>query len=169
VTPKQEQFCREYLIDLNATQAAIRAGYSAKTAGQTANENLKKPQIQARVAELQNERQERTDITADRVLEALATIAFMDPRRVYRPDGQINPTEIPDDLAKAVAGIEPGQYGTKIKFNDRLKALELIGRHLAMFTDKVETKITEGQVTIFLPDNGRGNKDASDRNDSPDK
>lgn len=69
LTPKQEMFCREYLIDLNGTQAAIRAGYSAKTAGQIAEQNLKKLEIQSYLEELKGERQESTKITAEWVLK----------------------------------------------------------------------------------------------------
>lgn len=69
LTPKQEAFCREFLVDLNGTQAAIRAGYSASTARQTAAENLSKPAISERIAELQAGRARRTDIAADDVTE----------------------------------------------------------------------------------------------------
>lgn len=78
LTDKQEMFCREYLIDLNATQAAIRAGYSAKTANRTASENLSKPDIQNRIAELKAKRNEDVGIDADYVLRRLVEIDQMD-------------------------------------------------------------------------------------------
>lgn len=76
LTPKQEQFCNEYLIDLNATQAALRAGYSSKTAGSQGERLLRNVDVATRIQELQSQRSERTQITADRVLEELALIAF---------------------------------------------------------------------------------------------
>lgn len=82
LTPKQQRFVGEYLVDLNATQAAIRAGYSARTAGKIGSENLSKPEIAAAVSAAQDERAKRTGITADRVLQELALIAFGDARRL---------------------------------------------------------------------------------------
>ena len=78
LTPKQTRFVQEYLIDLNATQAAIRAGYSAKTAFAIGHENLSKPNIAAAITEAQAKRAERAEITADRVLEELGEIGFAD-------------------------------------------------------------------------------------------
>lgn len=156
MTPKQNQFCREYLIDLNSTQAAVRAGYSKRTATKIGSENLTKPDIQAKLLELITQRSERTDVDADRVLGRLVTIANFDPRRLFDEEGNmIQPHQLPEDVAKVVTGIEYGKFGVRIKIADRLKALELLGRHLGMFTDRIETKITEGRVTIYLPDNGR--------------
>ena len=167
MTPKQEQFCHEYLIDLNGTQAAIRAGYSAKRADAIASENLRKPVIAERISELIRERTEAVEITTDRILTGLARIAFADPRRSFDDDGQIDPKKIPGDLADAVAGIEPGQHGTKIKLADRLKALELLGRYKSLFTDRVEHTGVVGQVHIFLPDNGRDPELQKDVIDEP--
>jgi phage terminase small subunit len=158
VTPKREKFCQEYLIDLNATQAAIRAGYSKKTASSMGEQLLRFLEVQNRISQLQRKRIERTEVTADHVINALARIANIDPRRMYDEDGQLIPAnKLPDDIAMAVAGIEHGDKGgIKIKLNDRLKALELLGRHLAMFTDKVEASVkASGNVTIYLPENGR--------------
>ena len=76
MTPKQERFCEEYLVDLNATQAAIRAGYSEKTAKDIACQNLAKLNIQERIAGLRKEQSERTQITADRVVEELKYIGL---------------------------------------------------------------------------------------------
>lgn len=118
LTAKQERFCTEYIIDLNATQAAIRAGYSVKTANRIASENLSKLDIQRKIQELQQERAERTEITQDRVLKELAGIGF--------------------------APITKG----KIKAADKTKALELLGRHLGMFTDKLQI---EGDIKTINP------------------
>ena len=76
LTPKQQRFCDEYLIDLNATQAAIRAGYSEKTAYRTGADNLRKPQIEEYIAKRQKELSRSTEITQERVIKELALIAF---------------------------------------------------------------------------------------------
>lgn len=106
LTPKQEMFVREYLIDLNATQAAIRAGYSAKTARQIGEENLSKPDIAAAVQAGMNKRAEKALITADEVLANIKRLAMK--------------AEDMDDTGNA------------------LRANELLGKHLKLFTDKVE-------------------------------
>jgi len=77
LTDKQEMFCREYLIDLNATQAAIRAGYSEKTANRTGSENLSKPDVAQRIINLKSARNERVEIKADYVLHRLVEIDQM--------------------------------------------------------------------------------------------
>lgn len=88
---KQEMFCREYLIDLNATQAAIRAGYSEKTANRTASENLSKPDIQLRISELLKKRSDRLQIDADYVLKRLVEIDQIDVLDILRDDGKLKP------------------------------------------------------------------------------
>lgn len=82
LNPKQQRFVDEYLVDLNATQAAIRAGYSVDTAGSIGHENLKKPEIQLAIAEARKLQQERTGITADKVLKEIASIAMADAREL---------------------------------------------------------------------------------------
>lgn len=157
MTPKQERFVQEYLVDLNATQAAIRAGYSAKTAGVQGFDLLKKPEIQEAVAAAQQERGRRTAITADRVLQELARIAFFDLRRLYREDGSLKAMhELDDDAAAVLASVEVvemaggGKFGgdegvehvpmytKKAKIPDKVAALGLAMRHLGMLKDKVE-------------------------------
>ena len=139
LTDKQKRFCEEYLIDLNATQAAIRAGYSQKTAFSIGVENLKKPLVQEYLQKLMDERSQRTEITADRVLQELAAIAFSDRTAIAQiEDGGIvtfTPTnQLDKDAKKTISGIENGKYGTKVTTYDKVKALELIGKHLGMFT-----------------------------------
>lgn len=82
LTPKQQRFVDEYLVDLNGTQAAIRAGYSPGTARQMAAENLSKPYIELAIAEARKAQQERTSINADRVLQEIAAIALADSREL---------------------------------------------------------------------------------------
>lgn len=139
LTPKQAAFVAEYLIDLNATQAAIRAGYSAKTAAVIGVENLRKPNIDAAIQEALQKRAERTEISQDNVLLEIAKLAFLDPRRFYAPDGSLVAIpDLPDDVAAAVAGMEVSPEGIrKVKIADKLKALELAARHLGMFRDNL--------------------------------
>ena len=91
LTDKQEMFCREYLIDLNATQTAIRAGYSAKTANRTASENLSKPDIQSRIAELKAQCNDLVDINATYVLIRLVEIDQMDVLDILTSTGELKP------------------------------------------------------------------------------
>ncbi|ABF63533.1 PBSX phage terminase small subunit [Ruegeria sp. TM1040] len=156
LTAKQERFVAEYLIDLNATQAAIRAGYSAKTAYSVGHENLKKPEIAKAIQEANSKRSERTEITQDRVLQEFARIGFADirkavawgstpadllegdeggdegtPASVY-PVDLVRSSEVDDDTAAAIAEVSLTKGGVKLKMHDKLSALEKLARHLGM-------------------------------------
>lgn len=111
LTAKQAAFVQEYLVDFNATQAAIRAGYSEKTAGKIGFENLQKPEIQAAIKDAMGDREKRTHINQDFVLSELYKIA----------------TQGADDGPES-----------SLKYSNKLKALELLGKHMAMFTDRSE-------------------------------
>lgn len=148
MTPKQKRFCEEYLIDLNSTQAAIRAGYSEKTSYSIGQENLKKPEISNTIQQLMQERQSRTQITQDRVLKELSRIAFFDIRKLYKEDGSLKkPNELDDDAAAVLSGIdivemavgeEAFGFTKKVKIFDKNSALTLAMRHLGMLNDKIE-------------------------------
>jgi len=146
LTEKQALFVQEYLVDLNATQAAIRAGYSEETAGAIGYENLKKPEILEKIQEAMDARAARTEITQDRVLYELAKTAFADVTDFVTVEKKknssvvtIKPTsEIPKEKLGAIASIKQGRSGIEVKLNDKGKALELLGRHLGMFQDKQE-------------------------------
>jgi len=152
LTPKQQRFVEEYLIDLNATQAATRAGYSDKTARKIGNENLTKPDIQGEIQKRMKDREKRTGVTQDKVLKELATIGFADVTDYVRIEaGQVkikSTADIPKDKIGAIAGIKEGANGIEVKLNDKGKALELLGRHLGMFKDKMELS---GDVSINNP------------------
>lgn len=143
MTKKQKRFIEEYLIDLNATQAAIRAGYSPDTAKSIGSENLTKPDIQARIAKAMAERSRRTGINADRVVMELAKIAFVNASDVIDAEtATLKPDAAPEDTA-AIQSVKVKTFGEdglerEIKMADKLKALELLGKHLGMFKDKVE-------------------------------
>jgi len=138
LTAKQQRFVDEYLIDLNATKAAIRAGYSEKTAFSIGTENLRKPLIQKAIQQRKQAREQRTEITQDRVIQELADIGFAKATDYARivPDGGVDFVST-DDLTEsqkaAVVSIKETQNGTEIRLADKLKALELIGKHLGMF------------------------------------
>lgn len=123
---KQEQFCLEYMIDLNATQAAIRAGYSEKTAGAIGTENLHKPLIRARIEEMQRERAEKNKLDAQWVLEKLTD--------VVSKSLQEKEVEKWDYAEKKLLGTGEYVYDSQ----GANKALELIGKHIGMFKDKIE-------------------------------
>lgn len=152
LTPKQAEFVRQYLVDLNATQAAIRAGYSEKTAYSTGQRMLKNVEVQNAIAQAQVQRTKRTEITADRVVAELAKIAFADPRELmeWGPEGVKlkDSADLTEGQAASVA--EVSETTTKdggslrLKKHDKVKALELLGRHLGMFTDKVKNEISGG-------------------------
>ena len=143
MTKKQKRFVEEYLIDLNATQAAIRAGYSPDTAKSIGSENLTKPDIQARIAKAMAERSRRTGVNADRVIMELAKIAFVNASDVIDADtATVKADALPEDTA-AIQSVKVKTFGEdglerEIKMADKLKALELLGKHLGMFKDKVE-------------------------------
>lgn len=143
LTEKQKSFVREYLLDLNATQAAIRAGYSAKTAEVIANQLLKKTLVQAALQSAQNARAKRLNISADRVLEELARCGMYDPRKLFYPDGNPRPiTELDDDTAAALVSVDVinttndlGETTRVMKYRlaPKEQALDKLMRHLGLF------------------------------------
>lgn len=143
MTKKQKRFVEEYLIDLNATQAAIRAGYSPDTARSIGNENLTKPDIRAHIDRAMAERSRRTGVNADRVVTELAKIAFVNAVDVIDHEtATVKEGALPEDTA-AIQSVKVKTFGEdglerEIKMADKLKALELLGKHLGMFKDKVE-------------------------------
>ena len=135
---KQERFVQEYLIDRNATAAAIRAGYSKKTARAIGAENLTKPNIVAEIEKRSKRLVSKLEITQERVREELAAIAFAngtDFATITR-NGLVRliPTDdLPEDKKKAIASIKEGKFGVEVKLSDKVKALELLGRDMGMF------------------------------------
>lgn len=142
MTKKQKRFVEEYLIDLNATQAAIRAGYSPHTAKDIGCENLAKPNIAAAVSQAMAERSRRTGINQDRVLQELARIGFAKITDVIDPEtAKIRVDASDDDLACIQSiKIKPNEFGTEreVKLYDKKSALVDLGKHLGLFKDKVE-------------------------------
>jgi len=166
LSDKQRRFVEEYMVDLNATQAAIRAGYSLNTAHSIGSENLTKPEIQKAIQEKQKELSEATNISAKRILEEYAKIAFSDVRELFTPDNNLyDIRQLDDSTAGAISSVEIDalnvqgmQVGEtkKVKMYNKLTALEALGKHLGIFEKDNKQKAAEGAVTIFqLPDNGR--------------
>lgn len=171
LTDKQKRFCEEYLIDLNATQAAIRAGYSPKTAEQTASRLLRNVKVQEYIAKRQKELSRSTEITQERVIKELALIAFSnnadyahvvekklqveaggalvdvldkDGKPVmYRTVEPVLTEELTEEQKRALAVIKKGRDGLEVKSCDKVKALELLGKHLGIFTDKIEANVND--------------------------
>jgi len=164
---RQRRFVAEYLVDLNATQAAIRAGYSRKTADVQGPRLLGNVRVAAAIREAGKAREQRTGFTADRVLEELGRLAFSDVRKLYNADGTLkNPTEWPDDIALAVSAVEVVEKTAttsldededgnptlkqepiqvkKVKLLDKLGALNLGMQHLAMLKTRVEHSGPDG-------------------------
>lgn len=159
MTEKQKIFADEYLIDLNATRAYRVAYPSVKkdeTAAQAGSRMLRNVKVAAYISERMEERQKRTEITQDRVVQELASIAFARATDYVeiRSNGTnsvvvIKPTtELSEEQVRAIAGIKEGANGIEIKLNDKEKALELLGRHLGMWNDKINV---EGQVEAKNP------------------
>ena len=154
MTEKQKIFADEYLIDLNATRAYRKAYPSVKkdeTAAQAGSRMLRNVKVAEYIAERMQARQERTEITQDRVLEELAAIAFAratDYAEVKDDQVFIKDTAgLSENQIKAIAGIKQGKFGIEVKLSDKEKALELLGRHLGMFKDRVEVSGLEEEKT----------------------
>lgn len=161
LTAKQKRFCDEYLIDLNATQAAIRAGYSPKTACEQASRLLANVKVQDEIAIEMAERSKRTGINQDRVLMEIAKMAFVNIDDVIDLDtAKVKRTATKEDLACIQSvKIKPTEFGTEreIKLCDKKSNLELLGKHLGMFKDKVELE-ADMDLNINI-DYGDGSED----------
>lgn len=165
LSPKQNAFVAEYLVDGNGVQAARRAGYKGtdEVLASVAHENLRKPQIAKAVAEAQARRQQRLDLQADDILRELLRLARTDIGQAYDEKGRLKPIhEMPEDVRRAISGVKVFEEfeGTgkdrvqigevrEVKFWDKVKGLELLGKHLKLFTEKVEHS---GTVKIAVVD-----------------
>lgn len=151
LTAKQERFVEEYLKDLNATQACIRAGYSAKNADKIGPELLGKTRVAAAIQIAMNKRSKKVAVTQEQVINELRRIAFggMGKLASWNPSGVAfkDSSELDEDTLATVQEVNEStnQHGgsLKIKQFDKVKALELLGRHLGMWNDKLE--INEGE------------------------
>jgi len=131
LSPKQEMFVKEYLVDLNATQAAKRAGYNAKTAYSQGQRLLKKVEIQSAIAAAQQDRAKRVEISQDYVLSNLTEIVERTMQRA--PVCNMKGEQVQDD-----EGNNLWEFDAK----SANRALELLGKHLGLFTDKVQQEVS---------------------------
>lgn len=162
LTLRRQRFADEYMVDLNATAAYRRSGFSgsAKVCQAAASRLLADPKVAEYIAAKRVKMQDKLDITQERVLAEYAKLAFLDPRKFYDERGQLIPVpDLPAEVAAAMAGMEISvsrsgmdadgnpEYEDvkKIKFIDKKGALDSLAKHLGMFVDKVEHT---GSVTI---------------------
>ena len=171
LTPKEEIFVREFLATGNATKSAIAAGYSAATAAVTGSKLLRKPKVSEELANLRQRLLSKLEISAEKVLQGLAELAFFDPRKMFNVDGSMKKiTDMDDQTVHALAGMDveklfkhfgKGQAEevgtiTKVRLADRGLNLERLGRHFKLFTDKlvvsdpqaIVRKLQEGRARV---------------------
>ncbi len=156
LTPKQAVFVQEYLIDLNATQASIRAGYSEKSARRTGARNMLKPAVREAIAEAMEERKKRTFVSQDGVIEELSRIAFgnIEDFTIMGSDGSLEVCldGMGRDKLAAIKdfSMEPKGDGYKctIRLHNKIQALQLLGKHLGMFAENHNHKIESGGVLL---------------------
>lgn len=149
LTDKQKKFVEEYLIDLNATQSAIRAGYSPKTANEQGARLLANVSVQEAISKAMAERSRRTGINQDRIVQELARIAFVKITDVVDPDGEINTNASDDDLACIESykvedsdSVNGSSSKREVKLASKIKALELLGKHVGMWNDKIQVDVS---------------------------
>lgn len=161
LSPKQRRFVDEFLVDLNATQAAIRAGYSKRTARSQSSALMTKPDISEAIAAGKARAAERAGISQERVLRELAAIALSDLRSLYRTDGTLKPpSEWDDQAAAAVASLEVDElrdgegavigFTRKVKRFDKVRALELLGKHLGLWQEPVPPPVVGPGLTVIV-------------------
>ena len=176
LTPKQLRFCEEYLVDLNATQAALRTGYSKNTANEQGSRLLANVKIQAYISDLKAQRSKRTEISADRILRELAIVGLSDIRHYFENGWEVRDIDdIPDVQSKAIQKVKKKTRTTikgrgddqttetitevEIGLYDKLSALEKIGRHTSFFEpqqggDEIPTPTKQIEPS---PDGGTSN------------
>jgi phage terminase small subunit len=146
LNPRQQLFIKEYLIDRNATQAAIRAGYSEKTAEQIGFRLLRNVQIEKAVNSALEKQMKRLDISADRVLQEIACLSFYDPKDFESVNGPEDIKNLPEDVRRAIVGWDWNKNGKFVlKISPKTPSLDQLGRHLKLFTDKLEIS---GNLTL---------------------
>jgi len=177
LTPKQETFCLEYLKDLNATQAAIRAGYSEKTARHIASQNLAKLNIQHQIQKLNNTRIKEVKVDANFVLDELHKLANSNVAEMFDDKGVLmHIKQMPEHIQKSIQSFDieeehkvdgAGEIVVttkmiRVKLWSKDRAIENLGKHLRLFIEKVEHSNPDGtlqpQITVYLPANNREKK-----------
>jgi phage terminase small subunit len=163
LTPKQAEFVRQYLVDLNGAEAARRAGYRGKYHDRIAYQLMQEPMIRDAIQEAMDKRSQRTEINADTILREVLKLATSDLRKLFDENGSLLPVDQwPDEAAISIQAVEVDeiwewedkkrvQVGEtkKVKFWDKVKALELLGKHLKLFTEKHEHTADESLAKLL--------------------
>lgn len=163
LTPKQRRFILEYLLDGNATQAAVRAGYSARTAHQQGYEQLQRPEVKSAIEAAESRRLAKVEAKGEKVLAELAHAAYSDPINLFRTDYTLKALEeMEPAMRRCIKSIEfeelfDGKGEDKFKAGrvvkitlwDKTKSLELLGRNQKLFTDKVEHSASESLADLL--------------------
>ncbi len=176
MNPRQRRFVEEYLVDLNATRAAKRAGYSARSARVTGYKLLQNPAVAAAVAKAQDKRTARTRVSADKVVTELAKVAFGDPRRLlsWGPSGVVlrdssELTEAEAALVSEVSETRTAAGGTrKVKLHCKLAALNALGKHLGLFGNGRQSALARALAQNGGAQNGGAGKDDNGEADAAD-
>lgn len=164
LTAKQRLFCLEYLVDLNATQAAMRAGYSAETAGSIGHENLTKPEVRAFLDAALAKREKALEISSAKVLAELARVALADVGEAFDDEGNLLPIkQMPLDVRRAIAGMDVEELWEgrgearerignlrKVKFWNKVQSLEALGKHLQLFGEMQLHAIPDDELEAEL-------------------
>lgn len=161
---QQEQFCREYVLDYNGNQAAIRAKYSPKTARSQASDLLTSPNIKARISQLETAKSLKARVTVDEVIAELAKFAFLDIKSQFQNINEsgvtLKPFEELDGTILASVNEKRGKDGdtwVDVRFPDKMKALELLGKHLGAFDERATPPDPKVTVTMIDGDPADGN------------
>ncbi len=169
LSAKQKKFCEEYLIDLNGTQAAIRAGYSGKTANRIASRLLTKVDLQNYIQEQQKTIRERNKITIDELVQTLAEMVRFDIADLYNEDGSLKKlNEMSVSARKCISDLQTAEMiekGSaigliqKVKTYNKQEAIEKLMKHLGGYERDNEQKKQDGSTVIILPSNNRDDRD----------
>lgn len=157
VNDRQEKFLHEYLLDFNATQAAIRAGYSAKTAAAAASRLLRNVNVQKRLKELQDEIYSASKLDKQDIIKELANIAFYDVNDYLEVKGSVMMSlrdieQLPSNKRKAIKTIRNGKYGVQIEFDSRTKALEMLMEYFGMKNGEDISDDEENTGIVMMPE-----------------
>ena len=156
LTPKQLAFVSEYLKDLNATKAALRSGFSPRSAGTQGNALLQKPEISAAIQEGQQDAAARNEVTVDRIVQEYARIAFANLTDFANvTDGEVvveDTDTMPLDKTAVLSELAQTKDGVHLKLHDKGKALDALGKHLGMFVERIkdETPVDETPAQIII-------------------
>jgi len=171
LTDQQRLFVLEYLKDLNATKAAIRAGYSPKCAHSRGSKLMSTPEVRAEIQKAMDKRARKLELTTERVLEEIAAIAFANPADLIGigEDGELKPLQgISADTWRALGVSEIGPDGIKLRQQDKLKALDMAAKHLRLYGDDDADNVTlviknyaGAKATATAADHGREEEDAA--------